>query len=223
MLFRSDEVGTVIRYNAVYNIGSEGFTPHGIYFDDGASGQTVYGNIIMNCNGYGFLIGGGRNHTIYNNIIINCDQAFFYDERSRVGAINPDFWFEHSREGLDMHQNLLASPWQSEAWQKAYPYMAEWSLDYSDTENPNFIANPAGSRISSNIIISNKKNLGNIENSVQKYSDISGNIIYKFYAMESLFTDCKNGDYRLRDDARVFSQIPDFENIPLEEIGRITK
>ena len=215
---RWDEIGTVIRYNAVYNIGSEGFTPHGIYFDDGASGQIAYGNIIMNCNGYGFFIGGGRNHQIYNNIIINCNQAFLYDERSRNAVLDPEFWFEHSREGLDMHQNLLASPWQSEAWQKAYPYISEWSLDYSDTQNPNFIANPAGSTINSNIIVCGKKDIGEIEDSVYRYSDISGNKIYKFRNMNKLFIDCESGDYRLNP---AYDDITDFEDIPYSQIGRV--
>lgn len=220
---RWDEVGTIVRYNAIYNVGVEGFYPHGIYFDDGASGHTVYGNIIANCNGNAFMLGGGRNLNIYNNIIINCDKAFFYDARSRNGAMDPDYWFEHSREGLDMYTHLLESPWQSEAWQTAYPYMADWSLNYSDPNNPDFIPNPADSKINSNIIIYNKLNLGDIDKKVKKYSDISGNPIYALYKMDSIFADYQNGNYNLREDSKVFNKIPDFENIPLEKIGRIAK
>ncbi len=220
---RWDDVGSIIRYNAVYNIGGDGFTPHGIYFDDGASGQTVYGNFIANCNGYGFLIGGGRNHTIYNNIIINCEQAFFYDDRSRSAVLDPDFWFEHSREGLDMHQNLLASPRQSEVWQTAYPYMADWSLDYSDTESPDFIANPTDSKISGNVIIHEKNELGEIADSVYEYSDISGNKIYRFRNMDKLFADSENGNYSLSDNSPIYKDIADFKDIPYNQIGRISK
>ena len=218
---RWDETGTVIRYNAIYNIGGEGYTPHAIYFDDGASGQTVYGNIIVNCNGYGFLIGGGRNHNIYNNILINCDKAFFYDGRSRNAVLDPEFWFEHSREGLDMHQNLLSSPWQSEAWKNAYPYMNRWSLDYSDTENPDFIANPSDSRINGNVIIHYKNDIGEFEESVEKYSDISGNAVYGFIDMKNLFVDAENGNYEIADADEIKNKIPGFENIPCNKIGRV--
>ena len=54
-----------------------------------------------------------------------------------------NFCFEHSREGLDMHQNILEPPWQSETWKNAYPYMEHWVIDYSDTDNPWFIPNSA--------------------------------------------------------------------------------
>ena len=219
---RWDEVGTVIRYNAIYNIGGFGFAPHGIYFDDGASAQTVYGNLIMNCNGNGFMIGGGRNHNIYNNILINCDQAFYYDDRSISAVLDTDFWFEHSREGLDMHQNLLDSPWQSEKWQSAYPFIAEWSLDYSDTQNPDFIANPSDSKISGNIIVHYKGDIGEIAETVNNLSDISGNKVYRFRNLNKLFVDCRTGNYRIKDLEKIRKSIPDFENIPFDKIGRVS-
>ena len=218
---RWDEAGNIVRYNAVYNIGSDGFTPHGIYLDDGASGQTVYGNIIVNCNGNGFLIGGGRNNAVYNNLLINCDKAFLYDARSRNAVLDSEFWFEHSREGFDMHQNLLESPWQSEIWKKAYPYMEKWSLDYNDTENPGFIPNPADSKISNNIIVHYKGDVGEIEESVYAFSDISDNVIFRFRDMKKLFVDAESGNYEIRDIDEVKKAVPDFEKIPFDKIGII--
>lgn len=211
---RWDEAGTIIRYNAIYNIGGEGYTPHGIYFDDGASAQTAYGNIIVNCKGYGFLIGGGRNHNIYNNILINCDTAFFYDDRSICAVLDPSFWFEHSREGFDMHRNLLASPWQSNTWKTAYPYMADWSLDYADTENPDFIANPSDSIVSRNIIVHYKGDIGEIADRVYKYSDVSDNRVYRFGDADKLFADADSGNYKFKES------VDGFEDIPYDKIGR---
>ena len=217
---RWDEVGTVIRYNAIYNIGDSEHNPHGIYFDDGASGQTVYGNIIMNCKGYGVLVGGGRDHNIFNNIIINCQTAFFYDDRSIDGATNPDSWFEHSREGNDMHRNLLASPWQSEVWKTAYPFMANWTIDYSDSENPDFIPNPSGTKINGNIYVHYDDNGYQIADSVYKYSDISVDYNYNFNEMDELFVEPDAGNYEIRDIEEIRKTIPDFENIPFNKIGR---
>lgn len=218
---RWDEVGSVVRYNVLYNIGNDDFSPHGIYLDDGASGQTVYGNLIINCNGNAFLIGGGRNNNIFNNIMINCNTAFLYDSRSRDGVLDPEFWFEHSRKGFDMHENLLASPWQSSVWKNEYPYMSEWSLDYYDTENPDFIANPTDSKVSGNIIVYYKDGIGDIYESVYEFSDISGNEIFRFSDMKNLFADADAGNYEIRDIDEIRKTIPDFENIPLDKIGRI--
>lgn len=217
---RWDEVGNVVRYNAIYNIGSGDFAPHGIYLDDGASGQTMYGNIIINCKGNGFMIGGGRNNNIYNNILVNCDKAFLYDARSINAVLNSDYWFEHSREGLDMHQNLLASPWQSDAWQKAYPYMKNWSLDYNDTENPDFIPNPADSKINNNIIV-HYNDACEIEDIVYNFSDISNNELYSIGNIDKLFVNAEAGDYTIKDIEKLRKSIPDFENIPLDKIGRV--
>ena len=88
---RWDEAGSVVRYNVLYNIGGDGYTPNGIYLDDGASGQTVYGNLVINCNGNGFLVGGGRNNDIRNNVMVNCKTAFYYDSRSRDAVLAPSF------------------------------------------------------------------------------------------------------------------------------------
>lgn len=216
---RWDEAGAIIRYNAIYNLGGNDFSPYGIYFDDGSLGQTAYGNIIINCRSSAFMIGGGRDHNIYNNILVNCDQAFFYDDRSRCAALEADYWFEHAREGWDMHKNLLDSPWQSEIWKNTYPYMAEWSLDYSNTDDSRFIGNPADSKINKNLIVQYTGNFGFIEDSVYKYSDISNNPVYKFFDTDELFVDGENGDYSLRDDSPVFKKIPDFQSLPFDEIG----
>ena len=217
---RWDCGGGVVRYNVMYNLGDAEHTPNGIYFDDGVAGQTAYGNLIVNAKGNGFLIGGGRDHNVYGNILVNCHTPISYDDRSREAILDPSSWFQHSKEGMDMQQNLEAMPWRSALWQQAYPYTAEWVLDYSDTENPNFIPNPTNSHINGNLIVQYAGSLGNIAESVERFSDISGNAVYKMNAMKKLFVDPDNGDYTLRSDAPMFDEIPDFEPIPIGEIGR---
>ena len=217
---RWDCNGGVVRYNVMYRLGDADHHPNGIYFDDGVSGQTAYGNLIVNAKSNGFLIGGGRDHNVYGNVLVNCKTPICYDDRSREAILNPDSWFQHSREGMDMQQNLEAMPWQSELWQSAYPYTADWVLDYTDTENPNFIPNPTDSHVNGNLIVQYAGSLGDIAQSVERFSDLSGNAVYKLNAMKKLFVDPDNGDYTLRDDAPVFDEIPGFEPLPLSEIGR---
>ncbi len=217
---RCDWGGCVLRYNVMYNIGDKDHAPNGIYWDDGLSGQTAYGNVVINCKGNGFLIGGGRNNIAYNNLLINCFTSFSYDDRARDGVMKEDSWFKHSKEGEDIQQNLMASPWQTELWQKTYPYMTNWSLDYSDTENPNFVPNPAGSRIYANIVVHYADSLGKFDDAVCRFSDRSGNAVYGLNATKRLFIDPENGDYRLRDSASVHQKI-NFPAIPYKKIGRM--
>ncbi len=51
--------------------------------------------------------------------------------------------------------------------------------------------NPSDSKINGNIIIHYKEDNNEIEESVYKYSDISGNAVYKFGAMDKLFVDAE--------------------------------
>ena len=203
---RWDCCGSVVRYNVMYNLGDKSHTPNGIYWDDGMSGQTAYGNLIVNCKQNGFLIGGGRDNTVYNNVLINCAVPVSYDDRARDGALHADSWFKHSMEGADMQQHLEEMPWRSELWLQAYPYTESWSLDYSDTESRDFIPNPAGSKVSGNLIVrfgGAKGGIGYIAESVSDYSDCSGNAVYNLGALKKLFKDPANGDYTLREDAPV--------------------
>ena len=218
---RWDYGGNVLRYNAMYNIGDDEHTPNGIYWDDGLSGQTAYGNLIVNCKANGFLIGGGRDHVVYNNVLINCLNPFSYDDRSIDGVLHSDSWFEHSRKGSDMERNLLASPWKSDIWQNAYPYMKNWSLDYSNVKDPNFIPNPANSRINGNLIVHYVKSIGSISRTVKKQSDLSGNAVYRLNKTKKIFVDPDRGDYRLKENSLVFSKLPDFDPIPIHMIGRM--
>lgn len=217
---RWDWYGTEIRYNMIYNLGADGHTPNGIYFDDALSGQTAYGNILINVPQCGFLLGGGRDLTVKNNILINCNnKPLAYDQRAIDGVFGG--WFTHSsQEGGDMWKNLEESPWQNEYWQKAYPQMSEFSFDFSDTDNPDFIPNPSGSEISGNLIVNNKGYIGRIEEKAEQYSDVSGNAVYKDSLMNDIFTDYKNGDYTIKEDSPVFKDLPGFEQLPLSSMGR---
>ena len=212
--------GSVVRYNVMYDLGDKDHAPNGIYWDDGMSGQTAYGNLIVNCKGSGFLIGGGRDHNVYNNVLVNCKTPIGYDDRSREAVLYSWSWFTESREGGILQQWLEEAPWRSETWLQAYPYTADWSLDYTDTENPNFIPNPAKSKVSGNLIVHYAGDFGHADESVYRFSDLTGNAVYKLGALKKLFVDPANGDYTLRSDAPVFNDIPDFEPIPLNEVGR---
>ncbi|MHC4672308.1 MAG: right-handed parallel beta-helix repeat-containing protein [Planctomycetota bacterium] len=71
--------GTIIRYNFWHDIGSK--LSHGscaVYFDDGAGGQTVFGNVFYRAASGNFgavFIHGGHDNIVDNNVFIECKQA----------------------------------------------------------------------------------------------------------------------------------------------------
>ena len=119
-----------------------------------------------------------------------------------------------------MWQNLYASPWQSAVWQTAYPQYKAYSADFGNTESPDFVPNPANSTVSGNIILDKHASLGNISEAAEQFSDISGNAVYSLSKLEKIFTDAANGDYTIKDIEALQKEIPGFENIPFEDIGR---
>lgn len=218
---RWDWYGNVIRYNAVYDLGSGDHHPTGIYMDDALSGQTIYGNILVNVPDVGIELGGGRDLIVKNNIIINTNSIpLQYDERARDGVIY-NGWFDHSTtKGGDMWVNLFDSPWQSDAWQNAFPQYKRFSDDFSDVDNPGFAPNPAYSEIVGNVHINLFNIGGKIADSVYMFSTVKDNPTYYMSAASSIFVDYKNGNYNLKADSRIYKDVPGFEPIPIAQIGR---
>lgn len=218
---RWDWYGTVIRYNAIYNLGSNGHTPDGIYLDDALSGHEVYGNILVNIPKLGIHLGGGRDLEVWGNIIINAgEHPISYDSRAREGALE-NGWFNHSsKKDGDMWQNLYNSPWQSDIWQEAFPQYKSYIEDFEKSEEAGFVPNPGNSNVRDNLIFDKAKSIGNISEAAQKFSNISGNALYSLGKLGDIFTDAENGDYSIKDIEALNKALPGFEEIPLDEIGR---
>lgn len=211
---RWDFYGNVIRYNAIYDLGSGEHRPCGIYLDDALSGQTVYGNLLVNVPSIALHLGGGRDLVVKNNIVVNCnDKSISYDERAREGVFGG--WFTHSsQKDGDMWQNLFDSPWQNEVWKKAYPQMQKFSDNFDDTDNPDFVPNPAYSDVTNNVIVNVKGDIGSISDSANRFSTVADNTTEKLIKINSIFADPDNGDYSLKNPPE------GFEQIPVSEIGR---
>lgn len=205
--------GNTVRYNCIYNIGEGEFTPSGIYFDDALSGQKAYGNLLVNIPGYGFLIGGGRDIEVTNNIIVNAAVPFLYDDRA-IAGIEDGGWFTHAKTlGKSLWATLEEFDVNSDPWKTAYPALSQLSDDFGDTDNPLFAANPANSVVKNNVIVGEKKDIGDISKRADKYSDISENTLLAL--KENPFKG--GGDYTL------VTPPEGFRNLPFEEMGRLTK
>lgn len=212
--------GNVIRYNCIYNLGSDGHKPDGIYMDDALSGQTIYGNLLVNVPKIGIHLGGGRDLTVKNNIIINTNyRSVSYDSRA-LDCVDEGWFNQFSKEGGEMWQRLYSSPWQTDVWKEAFPQMSKISSDFSDRENPYFAPNPAFSDVSGNLFVTMICDIGMISDAANKFSNIDDNAVFGLQKLKKIFADPKNGDYTLKDNSPAFAEIPDFEPIPMAEIGR---
>ena len=213
--------GNVVRYNCIYNVGSENHRPDGIYLDDAVSGQKIYGNLLINIPSNSIHVGGGRDNVITNNIIVNPgNNALRFDDRAREGALE-NGWFTHAYVGSgDMWEALYNSPWQSETWQNAFPEYKNCTDDISESDSPDYIPNPA-STFKNNIIINKNMGYGDVYSSVWTFSDISENAIYNVGKCDEIFVDIDNGDYNIKDIDEIRKIAPDFKEIPLDMIGRV--
>lgn len=214
-----DYYGNIIRYNCIYNVGSQGHRPDGIYMDDALSGQTVYGNLLVNVPKIGIHLGGGRDLTVKNNIIINSnDRSFSYDSRAIDGVFGG--WFSISLPGGSIWEWLYSSPWQTEKWKEAYPQTAKLKDDFNNTDDPYFAPNPAFSDVSGNVVVNLTGSAGFFSEAAQKYSTIENNPVYRIKDLSKIFNDPAKGDYSLTENSPVRTDIPGFEELPLSEIGR---
>ena len=201
--------GNVVKYNIFEDIGSEDHYANAIYFDDGMSGQTAYGNIIIRAGGSAFLIGGGRENVIKNNITIDCGTPIYYDDR---------FYYDGSSANLAtaLMGTLNEVPYTEEPWKSRFPLLAQVSTDPEDYLSPDFAPNPSYSLVETNIFIGSRaeKNFWKISENVYKFSTIG--IKYSYAGVQNILED---GTYTVK-ELPIFLNNMQWEQIPYTEIGR---
>ena len=213
--------GTVIRYNCLYNIGAGDFMPCGIYWDDALSGQTAYGNALINVANLAFLVGGGRDNSVRGNLIINAGGCgIHYDDRARDAVVN-DGWAREAYKNPHGRgwMSLDGIPLGKGVWAEKYPTLNILLRDFYDPDDPEFPPNPTHSVVSGNAVVDKKSSVGNIADSVFRYGEVKDNFVCGLDD-DIGFVDEKNGDYRLRPDAALLKALPDFKEIPFDKIGR---
>jgi hypothetical protein len=193
------ERGNIVRYNFWHHIGAP--RSHGnnaIYFDDGAGGSTVFGNILFRCGNPGggsmgaVFCHGGHENLVDNNIFIECKRAIgaapWKDEHWRNFLVE---YRERMVEEVDIRSALYTS---------RYPELKGY-LDYTDAPRLN-------TAVRNLVVWGGEFISGNYQ---QSDNLITGE--------DPGFVDAAGGDFTLRDDASVFDKIPGFQPIPFGEMG----
>lgn len=202
--------GNEIRYNCIYDIGSAGFSPSGIYMDDAISGQSIYGNLLINIPKSAIFIGGGRDMLVRDNVIINSGESpIFYDARARDATLG-ETWFTEDLDALWF--DLYSSPYKSELWQSTFPEYRSYTDKISEINLHGYVVNPANSTVEGNIIFDKMLRLGNFDEAVKEYSAVKDNKVYHTSLLPFFFENVNDGIY-----------IPKVKSIPdirFDKIGR---
>ncbi len=192
------ERGTMIRHNFWREIGSN--FSHGscaIYFDDGAGGQTVEGNIFYKASGgdFGAVFNhGGHDNLVANNIFIDCSRA--------IGA-SPwpaAYWKKWLGEPLWQDKLLMEIDITSPPYIERYPQLAGFMA--SDTQL-------RLNRAERNIAV----RCGSFANGNW---DISDCVTLTY---DPGFENEETQNFQLNDDAEILKRVPGFQKIPFEKIG----
>ena len=213
--------GSVVRCNYIHDIGESGNLCVGIYLDDGMSGQTVCGNLIVNTARYGILVGGGRDNTILNNVIVNAHRdAIYHDARLREGEFEGGWYGTMASRGTQFTEILGIC--RGEMWRNAFPILSELIIQSAgeDKDNPLLACNPAGSIIRNNVYYRSTGGSADtcfFDPSVADFSEAEDNIEGDWSAD---LPGGKSGDYHMPADAPVFDRLPEFGALPVDDMGQ---
>lgn len=195
------ERGSVLRHNFWHDIGSA--LTHGscaVYFDDGAGGQTVYGNVFHKAAGGNFgavFIHGGHDNRVENCIFVDCKKAMGHvpwDDARWDEWLKGDLWTERLRREVDITQPPYTT---------RYPELVDFFTLNS---------RPRVNHASRNLVVRCGKLLdGNWDEKDNLVTDADPG-----------FVDPAAQNFALRDESSVYRQIPGFEKIPFDQIGLYT-
>lgn len=126
--------GSILRYNYIHSSPQA----HGMYFDDGDSGDEIYNNVYQGID-VGIFIGGGHDVNAHNNLAIDCEKTVHIDNRGVDRGYN--------LSNTSMVNRVLSVPYQSPPWSTQYPSI----VNILDTNYPQEL--PTGCQIDCNIAI----------------------------------------------------------------------
>ena len=222
-----------IRYNYIHDIPETNLPKEHYSWDSGVAHRCaiytdtelfsphIYGNVIANCPiGY---YHSGITERVENNVFIDCHKAVgpFIDKAGMKGWTGKEI----SETGGDSpFRFVIYFPWESEEWQKAYPEMTKEYEEFKAMED----TSQRMCYIKRNLLVYNKHPEWYEMNQPDRmfmYTDADA-FVYEDNIITTEnpgFEDMSNGNYRLKDDASVYSTLPGFEKIDINKMGLLTE
>ena len=192
------ERGHKVMYNYFHHLNS----PHAtsaVYHDDGAGGMEVFGNVFYKPGKIPVLIGGGHDNPYTNNIFIDAELGVHVDNR------NENWAKKIIIKGGIFDERLKMVNFQYPPYSTKYPNLANYWND-----DP---AVPKRNPVSKNIFYKVKTTFRGNKDWLPFMED---NWITE---EDPGFVDTANGNFMLKEAARVFEKIPGFQPIPFNKIG----
>ena len=173
-----------------------------IYFDDGDSGDLVYGNIFYRAGDKGkgtfgtvFSHGGCMNRAD-NNIFIECTRALGsspWNQKRWTDYIAAPLWQTRLKQEVDITQPPYTT---------AYPMLKTFMDPWPDEIRYNYSSNNVF--VTCGEVVKNRW--------VTNQTDF-------VTAADPGFVNLAKGDFRLKKNSEVFTTNPNFKPIPVEKIG----
>ena len=188
--------GNILRHNFVHSCPQA----NAFYVDDGDSGDTIIGNVIVNA-ACGPFVGGGHFNTVRNNIVVHAPIGIHLDAR----GVSRDYDTSGTHRGRLARFRTNLPPWSDR-------YPALHSLTTLDA------GLPRGNVVNTNVTVDcgmplrrsgSAKHLG--DNQIEEPLVLS--------AAAAVFAEPAAGDFSLRADSAIFTDLPAFEPIPFATIG----
>ena len=189
--------GTTMNYNIVRDpVGLNHHMAAGLYIDNGTSGVTLKGNIIVGCNWGGLMFHCGRENTAINNIFIDCTLPV----RMMGGKLGGNGADLGGMVDLSIKRNFAdQEPYITKYPRYANVYEDEFYYTKYNVVKNNVMYNSGASELDGT------QNAGEAVNNID---------IAEFKGDKLHLNDI---DY-----AEIKAQIPDFEEIPVDQIGPYT-
>ncbi|MCC5844372.1 MAG: right-handed parallel beta-helix repeat-containing protein [Verrucomicrobia bacterium] len=193
--------GTVIRHNLFHSVagmdGGHGAFP--VYFDDGLSGNLVFGNIFHGTYDRAVLIGNGHHNRVINNIFVECKIPVRVDLRFKT-------WARHMLPNLFSGlEKVVNRP----VWLREYPEL-EGILD----------RDPDLSTAQKNVITHNvlyKSGGIEIANDARPHNQEEHNLSTN---RDPGFRNPAAFDFAIPEHSWIYRELPGFRPIPFDRIGR---
>lgn len=194
------ESGNTIRWNFFKNTGHFGMTM-AVYFDDGACGSQVYGNVFYKAGTRTIMVGGGSYNHIFNNIFIDSKMAFHLDDRLSN-------WSRHVLDTGGLFPfRLRQAGYDHPPFSTAYPWLPGYFRNHPEIPQHNDIEN--------NVLV----NVEQLHNGDAAWGPIHANNFIT--ADDPGFADAAHLDFTVKQGSEIFKQLPGFTPIPFGTIGLI--
>ena len=225
--------GNILRGNFIHHLGNPNSTGENgvmaLYFDDCDCGDEVTDNVFWKVP-RGIMVGGGREHPIRGNVFVECNLGYSIDNRGMR-------WKNWNLPGSSWHLegDAEALHYREEPWKSRYPWLARIMQD--DPKEPKndpvesnvFVdckdicnlpaANADGMKALSNLVM--RANLvvsttGKVKAKLDKRPSVQAGFRMLTGTPENPvdlgFADAANGDFRLKDGARLRWELPSFRS-----------